>query len=182
MSSPPPLQDRFQLVSCKLDTAHKTVTFQFAPGSDKPSDIAEKLVSFVLYRKVKEVSARGELSLASPRRCGTGPAGHGDQAGEHDSEQGHRIQTDECRRDTDSPCVGIGCRGSQSAAIDTCTGYKTSRAESLRSSAVHPGSNCSGARSTRLCGDTYPTTRKSLQLFDPFLYPFRIRLQLHQPR
>ena len=33
------------LVSCKLDTAHKTVTFQFAPGSDKPSDIAEKLVS-----------------------------------------------------------------------------------------------------------------------------------------
>lgn len=34
----------FQLVSCKLDTAHKTVTFQFAPDSDKPSVIAEKLV------------------------------------------------------------------------------------------------------------------------------------------
>ncbi|KAK6035198.1 hypothetical protein COOONC_27298 [Cooperia oncophora] len=31
------------LVSCKLDTAHKTVTFQFAPDSDKPSVIAEKL-------------------------------------------------------------------------------------------------------------------------------------------
>ncbi|WKY04082.1 hypothetical protein Q1695_005222 [Nippostrongylus brasiliensis] len=33
------------LVSCKLDTAHKTVTFQFAPDSDKPSVIAEKLLS-----------------------------------------------------------------------------------------------------------------------------------------
>ncbi|KAK5969961.1 Serine/threonine-protein kinase WNK1 [Trichostrongylus colubriformis] len=33
------------LVSCKLDTAHKTVTFQFAPDSDKPSVIAEKLLA-----------------------------------------------------------------------------------------------------------------------------------------
>jgi serine/threonine protein kinase len=32
------------LISCKLDTAHKTVTFQFAPDSDKSSIIAEKLV------------------------------------------------------------------------------------------------------------------------------------------
>lgn len=34
----------FQLVSCRLDTSHKTVTFQFAPDSDKPNVIAEKLV------------------------------------------------------------------------------------------------------------------------------------------
>ncbi|CAI4227529.1 unnamed protein product [Auanema sp. JU1783] len=33
------------LVSCKLDTAHKTVTFQFAPDSDKPCVIAEKLLA-----------------------------------------------------------------------------------------------------------------------------------------
>ncbi|KAI6175775.1 Non-specific serine/threonine protein kinase [Aphelenchoides bicaudatus] len=32
------------LVSCKMDTAHKTVTFRFAPGSDQPSTIAAKLV------------------------------------------------------------------------------------------------------------------------------------------
>lgn len=38
-------KSRLQLVSCKLDTAHKTVTFQFAPHSDKPAVIAEKLVS-----------------------------------------------------------------------------------------------------------------------------------------
>uniref|UniRef100_A0A0N4U3W6 non-specific serine/threonine protein kinase n=1 Tax=Dracunculus medinensis TaxID=318479 RepID=A0A0N4U3W6_DRAME len=31
-------------VSCRLDTTHKTVTFQFAPDSDQPSVIAEKLV------------------------------------------------------------------------------------------------------------------------------------------
>ncbi|MFH4973911.1 hypothetical protein AB6A40_000620 [Gnathostoma spinigerum] len=31
------------LVSCRLNTLHKTVTFQFAPDSDKPSVIAEKL-------------------------------------------------------------------------------------------------------------------------------------------
>lgn len=34
-----------QLVSCRLDTAHKTVTFQFAPESDQPQVISEKLVS-----------------------------------------------------------------------------------------------------------------------------------------
>lgn len=34
----------FQLVSCKMDTAHKTVTFRFAPDSDKPPVIAAKLV------------------------------------------------------------------------------------------------------------------------------------------
>ena len=34
----------FQLVSCQLDTAHKSVIFQFAPDSDKPNIIAEKLV------------------------------------------------------------------------------------------------------------------------------------------
>ncbi|CAI5449235.1 unnamed protein product [Caenorhabditis angaria] len=33
------------LVSCKLDTAHKTVTFQFALGTDKPNMIAQKLLS-----------------------------------------------------------------------------------------------------------------------------------------
>uniref|UniRef100_A0A914ZJ91 non-specific serine/threonine protein kinase n=1 Tax=Parascaris univalens TaxID=6257 RepID=A0A914ZJ91_PARUN len=32
------------LVSCRLDTSHKTVTFQFAPDSDKPNVIAEKLL------------------------------------------------------------------------------------------------------------------------------------------
>ncbi|KAK0399205.1 hypothetical protein QR680_002938 [Steinernema hermaphroditum] len=32
------------LVSCKMDTAHKTVTFQFAPDSDRPAVIAEKLL------------------------------------------------------------------------------------------------------------------------------------------
>lgn len=32
------------LVSCRLDTSHKTVTFQFAPDSDKPAVIAEKLL------------------------------------------------------------------------------------------------------------------------------------------
>ncbi|VDO78929.1 unnamed protein product, partial [Onchocerca flexuosa] len=31
------------LVSCRLDTSHKTVTFQFAPDSDKPSVITKKL-------------------------------------------------------------------------------------------------------------------------------------------
>ncbi|VDN01240.1 unnamed protein product [Thelazia callipaeda] len=32
------------LVSCRLDTSHKTVTFQFAPDSDKPSVITKKLL------------------------------------------------------------------------------------------------------------------------------------------
>ncbi|VDM59715.1 unnamed protein product, partial [Angiostrongylus costaricensis] len=41
----------FQLVSCKLDTAHKTVTFQFAPDSDRPSVIAEKLVGVVQIQR-----------------------------------------------------------------------------------------------------------------------------------
>uniref|UniRef100_A0A0N4W7V6 non-specific serine/threonine protein kinase n=1 Tax=Haemonchus placei TaxID=6290 RepID=A0A0N4W7V6_HAEPC len=41
------------LVSCKLDTAHKTVTFQFAPDSDKPSVIAEKLVSYFSNNKAQ---------------------------------------------------------------------------------------------------------------------------------
>ncbi|CAD6192850.1 unnamed protein product [Caenorhabditis auriculariae] len=39
ISNPP------MLVSCKLDTAHKTVTFQFAPDSDKPSIISDKLLA-----------------------------------------------------------------------------------------------------------------------------------------
>uniref|UniRef100_A0A158P653 non-specific serine/threonine protein kinase n=1 Tax=Angiostrongylus cantonensis TaxID=6313 RepID=A0A158P653_ANGCA len=39
------------LVSCKLDTAHKTVTFQFAPDSDRPSVIAEKLVGVVQIQR-----------------------------------------------------------------------------------------------------------------------------------
>ncbi|VDK82901.1 unnamed protein product, partial [Cylicostephanus goldi] len=38
-------KDQPALVSCRLDTAHKTVTFQFAPDSDKPSVIAEKLLA-----------------------------------------------------------------------------------------------------------------------------------------
>ncbi|CAD5219336.1 unnamed protein product [Bursaphelenchus okinawaensis] len=33
------------LVSCKMDTAHKTVTFRFAPDSDQPNVIAAKLVN-----------------------------------------------------------------------------------------------------------------------------------------
>ncbi|GMT37620.1 hypothetical protein PFISCL1PPCAC_28917, partial [Pristionchus fissidentatus] len=33
------------LVSCRLDTAHKTVTFQFAPESDQPQVISEKLLN-----------------------------------------------------------------------------------------------------------------------------------------
>ncbi|VDK87825.1 unnamed protein product, partial [Litomosoides sigmodontis] len=32
------------LISCRLDTSHKTVTFQFAPDSDKPSVITKKLL------------------------------------------------------------------------------------------------------------------------------------------
>uniref|UniRef100_A0A1I8A8P8 non-specific serine/threonine protein kinase n=1 Tax=Steinernema glaseri TaxID=37863 RepID=A0A1I8A8P8_9BILA len=36
--------DKQPLVSCKMDTAHKTVTFQFAPDSDRPAVIAEKLL------------------------------------------------------------------------------------------------------------------------------------------
>ncbi|EJD74728.1 WNK protein kinase [Loa loa] len=32
------------LVNCRLDTSHKTVTFQFAPDSDKPSVITKKLL------------------------------------------------------------------------------------------------------------------------------------------
>ncbi len=37
-----------KLVSCKMDTAHKTVTFQFAPDSDRPAVIAGKLVSNII--------------------------------------------------------------------------------------------------------------------------------------
>ncbi|CCE71524.1 Serine/threonine-protein kinase WNK [Caenorhabditis elegans] len=35
----------FALVSCRLDTSHKSVTFQFAPGTDKPCTIATKLLA-----------------------------------------------------------------------------------------------------------------------------------------
>ncbi|CAI2350678.1 unnamed protein product [Caenorhabditis sp. 36 PRJEB53466] len=35
----------FALVSCRLDTSHKSVTFQFAPGTDKPNTIATKLLA-----------------------------------------------------------------------------------------------------------------------------------------
>uniref|UniRef100_A0A8R1I8P6 Serine/threonine-protein kinase WNK CCTL2 domain-containing protein n=1 Tax=Caenorhabditis japonica TaxID=281687 RepID=A0A8R1I8P6_CAEJA len=35
----------FVLVSCRLDTSHKSVTFQFAPGTDKPNTIATKLLA-----------------------------------------------------------------------------------------------------------------------------------------
>uniref|UniRef100_A0AC34GPS7 Non-specific serine/threonine protein kinase n=1 Tax=Panagrolaimus sp. ES5 TaxID=591445 RepID=A0AC34GPS7_9BILA len=37
-------ENKQPLISCRLDTAHKTVTFQFAPDSDKSLIIAEKLV------------------------------------------------------------------------------------------------------------------------------------------
>lgn len=37
-----------KIVSCKMDTAHKTVTFRFAPDSDQSSVIAAKLVYFII--------------------------------------------------------------------------------------------------------------------------------------
>ncbi|EGT35622.1 CBN-WNK-1 protein [Caenorhabditis brenneri] len=52
----------FALVSCRLDTSHKSVTFQFAPGTDKPSTIASKLLAEDCLLKIHVHIVEAQLS------------------------------------------------------------------------------------------------------------------------
>lgn len=52
----------FTLVSCRLDTSHKSVTFQFAPGTDKPNTIATKLLAEDCLLKIHVHIVEAQLS------------------------------------------------------------------------------------------------------------------------
>lgn len=52
----------FVLVSCRLDTSHKSVTFQFAPGTDKPNTIATKLLAEDCLLKIHVHIVEAQLS------------------------------------------------------------------------------------------------------------------------
>lgn len=52
----------FALVSCRLDTSHKSVTFQFAPGTDKPNTIATKLLAEDCLLKIHVHIVEAQLS------------------------------------------------------------------------------------------------------------------------
>lgn len=52
----------FALVSCRLDTSHKSVTFQFAPGTDKPNTIASKLLAEDCLLKIHVHIVEAQLS------------------------------------------------------------------------------------------------------------------------